>query len=122
MPAPDTGIKISTLNLPYLRGVETFLETQSIFIWSYTKYVRFSSGRKGLFSMLMINEGRQLIYERNVLCVVEIEVIFSNDLIINTFWTFENCLGKYHLCNRPQVEILIILMYISSSIHFHWSS
>jgi len=102
MPVPGTGIKISTLNLPYLRGGETFFGTQSIFIWSYTKYVRFGSGRKGLFSVLMINEGRQLIYKRNLLCVVEMEVIFSNNLPI----PFESSLGKYHLCNRPQVEIL----------------
>lgn len=34
--------------------------------------------------MLMINEERQLIYNINVLCAVKIEVIFSNNLTINT--------------------------------------
>lgn len=106
-----SGTNISTQNLSYLRVGKTlrgnskhlYLILHKIcYIWQWEKRIVFGAA----------DAERQLIYNTNVLWIVQIENI-SDNLIINTFWTFESSLRKYPFCSRTGAEAVIILMYIS---------
>lgn len=84
MSVQGSGIKISTQNLSYLRGGES-LRGNSMHLCLILHKICYICQWKKRTAFGADDEERQLIYNTNVLWVIQIEDIFSNNLIINTF-------------------------------------